>query len=367
MTRRPRLRLVSFALVVSVLFTCATQASALSNVVPERTWIRVTPSYGKFPKGLGVYLRPWEQRVTRHIDQDIGRTAVVMPATHQLVTWYLEPSVVGSPTLELSRRVLLAAQEVFEENGVLEGRETSVVVGRTQGFIDSRVKALGCYPDLRKTFGQYLMGASLCGHDVVTMNLTGYLFLDSWRAITPAEEQRVEPSVSAMSYLIADRNASALAHEWTHSVRTEVAGGAIPPGEPTWFSEGLAEFVSELARARAYGEDSSFQEIHSIEVRLFTDWPSSCTLDLRLYRIPITRESGCEYSLGNLALELLVAEFGGLGKVMSVYRRIDDETFEGAFASVYGMSLATFEGYANRYIRDVASIGFGADFRRLRR
>lgn len=330
--------------------------------------LTVTPAYGAFPKGLSVPVRPWESRVIQQISRSVGKSANVLPQTHQLITWYVEPAVDESPTFLLAREVLYELQHALEEIGVLEGRLTSVVVGRTQEYIRSTVRSLGCNPDMRLTFGQFLMGASVCGHGILVMNLTGYLVLDSLRPLTADDEVRPERPLAAQSYLVVDRNASSLAHEWVHSVRSEIGGPFAFSDEPTWFSEGVAELVSEIARVRAFGEGTTFGEIHAIKVRLFSDWPSTCTLDLRLYRIPITRLSGCEYSLGNLALELLVAEFGGLSRIFDLYRRIaEGGTFDEAFRFVFGVSLDDFEAYANRYIRDVASVGFGDQFRRASR
>jgi hypothetical protein len=67
--------------------------------------------------------------------------------------------------------------------------------------------------------------------------------------------------------------------------------------------------------------------------------------------------NGCEYYFGPLAIELLVADYGGLPNLLRLWEtsnlRLD---FEDAFESVYGMTLSYFETVADSYISAIAQV-----------
>ena len=143
-----------------------------------------------------------------------------------------------------------------------------------------------------------------------------------------------------------------------------VAGGEVPDGEPTWMAEGMAEFAAGLARVAAFSPGLTFPELHVMKVRLFADWPYVCSTDLSFYDTHNRELNDCEYILGFLAIELLVSQFGGLQKLLEVYRSVASGLgYRESFQSVYGMSLDSFEQLANDYIKTVATVGFGTSFR----
>ena len=365
MTNVARMRVV-LALVLAVLGSTMYAGPSHGTDVPSALplVIRVSPAFGAYPRDLTVPITPMERRVISRINREIKDLGSFTPQTLQLITWYVEKGSEASPTLGLARAALIASQQIFETFEIYDGQATSIVVGRSQKFLSDTVTALGCFPNLASTFGQHLMGSSLCNDRVITVNLSGYLFLESMRPVQQSDETRVEPPLARTSYLVVDRNASVLAHEWAHSVRTRIAGGQVPDGEPTWMSEGFAEMVSGLARVKAFGPDLSFADMHAMKVRLFADWPNRCPSDLNVYSAPSLRLGGCEYILGFLAVELLISEFGGLGKLLELYQEITRFTnFVETFEAVYGMSMDEFELVANQYIKQVASVGFGAKFR----
>lgn len=355
--------------VVSILISiCALSSAGLAsgaNRAEVRTSIlRVTPPFGSAPRNLAVALSPSERRVTARITREIQDLQSFIPQTLRLITWYVEPGSESSATVALARDVLVASQQIFETFNVFDGQATSIVIGRTQRFLNETVSKLGCFPNLSMTFDQHLMGSALCNDRIITMNLSGYLFLESLRPINSADETRLEPPLNQTSYLVVERNAAVLAHEWAHSVRTRIAGGAVPDGEPKWMSEGFAEMVDGLAQARVFSPGLTFPEMHAMTVRLFSNWPTRCRLDLATYRVPSPQLAGCEYVLGFLAVELLIADHGGLGKLLELYKAVTVyRTFADAFAVNYGMSIEQFEREASDYIREVASIGFCGRFR----
>lgn len=238
------------------------------------------------------------------------------------------------------------------------------IVGRTQNFIKDQIARIGCIPSSAIVNGVYLMGATVCNRNVVVINLTGYFFLRSTtQPITSRMEQRAEPALSATSYLMIDRNFSAIAHEWVHVSRNRLGNDFVPDNEPAWFREGLAEVISGLARVRAYGRAYPYLHFHVIRLRKFFDWNSRCPGPLRYYRSNGRIPSGCEYMKGAIATELLLAKYGGLGKIYELHRHIEETgDFLSAFRTTYGISLSTFERRADlytSYITRAASIGIG--------
>lgn len=204
------------------------------------------------------------------------------------------------------------------------------------------------------------MGASLCGDTVIVMNLTGYLFLQrADQKITRTLELKKEPAISTMSYLEVDRNISGLSHEWAHSVRTLMAGGTVPSGEPAWMREGFAEMVSGLSRVKAFPMRLKYLSFHAIKIHLFSNWPARCRLALGAYRQDSSILNGCEYYQGLIAVELLLSDFGGLTKLMKLYKDTSIlQSFSESFSQNYGMTLEEFEALANTYIADIAKIGY---------
>ena len=357
-------RTVVSMLIALCALSSAGVASGAGRAEVRTSVLRVTPPFGSAPRNLAVALSPAERRVTSRITREIQDLQSFTPQTLRLITWYVEPSTEASPTVALARDVLIATQQIFETFNVFDGQATSIVIGRTQRFLNETVSKLGCFPNLSMTFGQHLMGSALCNDRIITMNLSGYLFLETLRPVSSADEVRAEPPLNKTSYLLVERNAAVLAHEWAHSVRTRIAGGAVPDGEPKWMSEGFAEMVDGLAQAKTFSPDLSFAEMHAIAVRLFSNWPTRCRLDLTTYREASPLLAGCEYVLGFLAMELLIADHGGLGKLLELYKAVTVyRTFSDAFAVNYGMSLEQFEHEASDYITEVASIGFCGRFR----
>jgi len=143
--------------------------------------------------------------VTARITREIQDLQSFIPQTLRLITWYVEPGSESSATVALARDVLFASQQIFETFNVFDGQATSIVIGRTQRFLNETVSKLGCFPNLSMTFDQHLMGSALCNDRIITMNLSGYLFLESLRPINSADETRPEPPLNQTSYLVVER------------------------------------------------------------------------------------------------------------------------------------------------------------------
>ena len=272
---------------------------------------------------------------------------------HTPTQWFIEPGAENSPTLALAKNALLGAQSLLARPDSFDTNPISIGVGRSQTFLKNTVAALNCRPNLDQSAGYYIMGATLCLRRVITINLTGYFFIYSLSDIgNTANEKRAEPAISATSYLIVDRNISSLAHEWTHVARALPTEGHIALNEPAWLREGMAEIVSGLSRVKASQGKMTFLEFHVIRMRKFSNWPNHCRLSLTQYRLDSTSVRGCEYLRGAAAVEVLLANYGGLLKVMQLY---DDAHHTGdfyqSFRNIYGISMRTFEIRADNYAK----------------
>ena len=343
---------------------CTTPVRAQSDyeaqVQSENTRLVITPGFGAYKAPLFATMTPAEMRIINKAQEEVNRVNVVKPQSARLVTWYVEPSAVNSPTVKLARKTLLGTQAMFEGLGIFEAKATSIVIGRTQKFLDETVTRLGCFPDLSRTWGQHLMGSSLCSDTIIVMNLSGYLFLTTpGQTVTREMETRPEPPIASQSYLIVHRNIAGLSHEWAHSVRTLMAGGEVPVGEPAWMREGFAEMVSGLARVKTFPLRTSYADFHAVKIHLFSNWASRCKLNLRAYAQNSDILAGCEYYKGLIAVEILLSDFGGLAKLMKLYKDTSVlRTFEASFLTNYGMTLPEFEVLADQYINDIAKIPF---------
>lgn len=238
-------------------------------------------------------------------------------------------------------------------DGFTATAKVDIIVARTQAFIMSTLDRLGCKPNLSAFDGQVLMGAALCNRRIIVTNLSGYLFLTRpEQRITPEMERRREPPFFRTSYRIVARNSSALAHEWMHFYRMAGLGGRVAPDEPLWFNEGFAEFWAYMAKVREFGDSDALMRFHVVRLRDFYDWARKCPGPLSSYRID--RGTSCEYHLGTLAIEYLVANYGGLEATAKAFRmdgRIS--TFAEGFKMLFGISLEQFESEADAYIETI--------------
>lgn len=335
--------------------TVATTVSAPAGTVR----VRVTPPYGASPPSLTATFSTFELRVVRELQGkvDLLSDAGDTPRAAAFVRWHIEPGVSQSELLQAARRSLTETQLLFERAGIFEVQRTDIVVGRTQAYIASTVRSLGCTPDLSRTKGVFLMGGSLCGNTIVTMDLTGLLFVvRPDQSVTAAMEAAPEPPMSTIRYQLVDRAVAVLSHEWAHAVRFVAAGSTQPPGEPVWFREGFAEWVALASRVRAFEPGMSYLDAHAIRLHLFSNWPSRCSTSLSTYRLRGSVAGGCEYYLGLLAVELLVVRYGGFARIVDVYRQAaSGKPFAASFKAVYGISLSAFESESSEYILGVAA------------
>lgn len=355
------MRATSTAVAVVAMYSSAVVVpGAAAMPPPERSvTVSVTPPYGAWPRGLSTTFSMQEARIVSDLHgvvDALSETEEVPRATEYL-NWHVEPSASASPLLALARRSLVETQLMFERAGIFEVQRTDVVVGRTQAFLDSTVRSLGCNPDLSRTGGAYLMGASLCGNSIITMDLTGLIFLvRAGQRLSPWMEAAPEPPIASLPYQVVDRAVAVLSHEWAHAVRFAVAGATHVPGEPVWFREGFSEWVALASRTKAFAPEMSYLDAHAMRVHLFSNWPSRCESDPSAYRNRPSSSVGCEYFVGLLAVELLAARFGGFGPLVEVHRlAAGGLRFQAAFRAVYGMSLADFEERATAYVSGVAA------------
>lgn len=126
----------------------------------------------------------------------------------------------------------------------------------------------------------------------------------------------------------------------------------MAPDEPLWFNEGFAEFWAEMAKVREFGDNDALLRFHVVRLRDFYDWARKCPGPLSRYRVD--RGTSCEYHLGTLAIEYLVANYGGLDATARAFR-MDGRiaTFAEGFKILFGISLEQFEFEADAYIEQI--------------
>lgn len=344
------------AFVITSTFTIDTAHAATPPV--GSVVVSITPPYGYWTPPVRVRLSRAEQRVIARLQKQSTAWNPPEGAVASPLIWHIESSAQNSPTLALARRVLAGAQTLLAWDDVGPEQLVDVVVGRSQSYISATVRRLGCTADLGASGGIWLMGASVCNGRVIVINLTGYLFLRyKGQTITRSLETAREPSLSRTWYLIVARNMRGLAHEWTHSARLTFALRGATRREPAWFREGLAETLSGMAAVRGTGGRVSYLEYHVMNQRRFVNWTASCPLRVSRYRSTSKHLDGCEYFVGAAATAILLADHGGIARVLDLYR-VAAETGDWivAFEAVYGMSLEFFEAKADRYIAGIRSV-----------
>ena len=325
---------------------------------PTKTVI-TRPLYGFYNGPIRTRLSKSEVDAIRRL-QWIATTWIPRVAVTAIpVTWLIEEGTTPSPTLAIAIDALAQAK-------LLQAREDgkslvmkTIILARSQKFIRDTLISLNCNPDLSRTYEQYLMGATVCNRRVIVINLTGYYYLTNPRIkLTTELETLPEPALKRTNYLIVNRNISSLAHEWTHVVRDRPTVGSLGANEPVWLREGMAEVVSGLSLVRASKGKMTYEEYHVIRIRKFSNWPNQCRLSLTEYRETSVSLGGCEYLRGAAAIELLLAGYGGIGRVQLLYEDANElGDFEASFQRVYGMTLREFEVRADQYSQYIIQAG----------
>jgi len=315
--------------------------------------VTVYPKYGYAPKPIKVRLSRSEIDVIKRLQiASFAPMAYPTNAT-SLAVFFIDPGAKDSPTLALGIKSMIMAGELLASAPDGKPSKTAIIVGRTQSFIADTIRSLGCNPDFSAISGALLMGATICNRQVIVINLSGYLFIKNRsQSLTTAMETAPEPPMSATSYLYADRNIGGLAHEWAHVSRSFISHGLIADNEPAWFREGFAELISGMARVRASTNGMTYLNFHVIRIRKFESWPNHCDKGTNNYRATSAILGGCEYLRGLIALELLVANYGGIKNLINLYddMRVTADFFS-SFQHVYKMSVSTFENKADNYFR----------------
>ena len=339
---------------------CNAQSIRVDPPILEPTKTVITrPLYGYFRAPLITRLSKSEVDAIRRL-QWIATTWVPRVAIVPIpVTWLIEEGTMPSPTLVIAIDALAEAKLLqAREDGQALSIKT-IILARSQKFIRETLISLNCNPDLSRTYEQYLMGATVCNRRVVVINLTGYYFLTNPQIkLTTDLEKFPEPPLEKTNYLIVNRNISSLPHEWTHVVRDRPTVGPLGANEPVWLREGMAEIVSGLALVRASKGKMTYEEYHVIRIRKFSNWPNLCRLSLTEYRSISTSLGGCEYLRGAAAVELLLASYGGIGRVQLLYEDANElGDFEASFLRVYGMTIREFEIRADKYSQYIIQAG----------
>ncbi len=318
--------------------------------------VTIRPPYGFYVAPIRTRLAKSEVDIVRRLQNLAINWESASPPPTNLIRWRIEPAAANSPTIALGIEAFHAARAFLSVPFNDATKSIVVIIGRTQEFLRTQVNTLGCQPNLALYQGAYIMGATICNRSVIVINLSGYLFVRYIsQTITGAMEQKPEPPISATSYILVDRNLSGLAHEWTHVARNRLTDGFIPDNEPAWFREGLAEIVSGLSRVKASNGRMTYLHFHVIRLRKFSNWPNSCGARLTTFRGNSALPGGCEYLRGAAALELLIANYGGLTKIVSLYSHMRESgDFLASFKFTYGMTLGQFEARADNYARYIS-------------
>ena len=356
--------IATFAVLAATFFASSSSARTDSQELPANKplvleptkLVTIRPPYGFYVAPIRTRLARSEVDIVRRLHNLAINWDSASPPPINLIRWRIEPSAANSPTIALGIEAFHAARAFLSVPFNDATKSIVVVIGRTQEFLRTQVNALGCQPNLALYQGAYIMGATICNRSVIVINLTGYLFVRSLgQKITLNVEQKPEPPISATSYILVDRNLSGLAHEWTHVARNRLTDGFIPDNEPAWFREGLAEIVSGLSRVKASKGRMTYMHFHVIRLRKFSNWPNSCGARLSNFRGNSALPGGCEYLRGAAALELLIANYGGLTKIVGLYSHMRESgDFLTSFKFTYGMSLSQFEARADNYARYIS-------------
>jgi hypothetical protein len=356
-------RLSLLAILLIVLSSLVTPTVVDASKVQEQTQslqptrvVSFRPYYGYSPSRVTARLSQSEVDIIRRMQSLADSWTSATPPPTNLLNLRIEPSVAGSPTVYLAIDAFHEARAFLSVPFNSGTVPIAVIIGRTQKYIQQQVAEFGCKPTLATSNGIYLMGATICNRNVIVINLTGYLFLRSiTQPITSYMETRPEPRMASMSYLVVDRNLSSLAHEWTHVARNRLSDGFVPDNEPAWFREGLAEVISGLSRVKASHGRYRYAHFHIIRLRKFSNWPNLCGIRLYRFRTSSQFPYGCEYLAGAAALELLIAKYGGISKILELYAniRISGDFLE-SFTKTYRMSLREFERRADIYARYIS-------------
>ncbi len=341
----------------SLALRSSSHSKAQSPLVLEPTKVvTIKPPYGFYVAPIRVRLSKSEVDIIRRLQNLAINWDSASPPPVNLIRWRIEPSAINSPTIALGIEAFHAARAFLSVPVNDATKSIVIIIGRTQAYLRQQVNLLGCQPNLALYEGEYIMGATICNRSVIVINLTGYLFLRYLgQPITMTMEQKPEPPISATSYILVDRNISALAHEWTHVARNRLTDGFIPDNEPAWFREGLAEVVSGLSRVKASQGRMTYLHFHVIRMRKFSNWPNSCGANLSSFRDNSKAPGGCEYLRGASALELLIANYGGLPRIVALYSHMRESgDFLESFRYTYGMTLSQFERRADNLARYIS-------------
>jgi len=359
-TARARLVFASSIFVLIAMSSAEVSSAALKRqqtqeLSPTKV-VNVYPKYGYSNGPITVRLSHSEVDIVRRLQAASLAPSTFPKNSTDMAVFYIEPSAKDSPTLALGIKAMTKAGELLASPPTARLRKVAVIIGRTKAFITNTVRSLGCFPDFSGIGGSLVMGATLCDRQIIVINLTGYLFIKTRsQSITTEMESWPEPPLSATSYLYADRNIGGLPHEWTHVSRAYISHGLIADNEPAWFREGLAEIISGMARVRASTNGMTYLNFHVIRIRKFAKWPNACNKSIREYRSNGALVGGCEYLRGAIALELLVANYGGIPRLINLYEdmRLTADFFS-SFQNVYKMSVSTFEHKADNYFKYIS-------------
>jgi hypothetical protein len=325
-------------------------------VLQPTKMVTIKPLYGYYTSPVRARFSKSEVDIVRRMQKIASTWNTETPPIGNTLRFRIEQTAENSPTLAIAIKAFYAAR-TFLSIPINESTvPITIIIGRTQEFLRQEVNALGCQPKLGLFSGQYIMGATICNRSVIVINLTGYFFVRSLAtAITAEMEQRPEPALSKTSYVVVGRNISALAHEWTHVARNRLTNGFVPDDEPAWFREGLSEVVSGLALVRSNTIGKTYTHFHMIRLRKFSNWYDRCGASLSKFRKNGSLPSGCEYLRGASALELLIANYGGLPKIVSLYENMRESgDFFSAFKFTYKMTVGQFEARADNYSRYIS-------------
>jgi hypothetical protein len=326
------------------------------QVLNPTKMVTIKPLYGYYASPVRARFSKSEVDIVRRM-QIIAKTwNPEIPPVGNTLRFRIEPAAANSPTLAIGIQAFYAARTFLSVPINESTVPITIIIGRTQEFLRQQVNALGCQPKLGLFSGNYIMGATICNRSVIVINLTGYFFVRSLnQRITSEMEQRPEPAISKTSYVIVGRNISGLAHEWTHVARNRLTNGFVPDDEPAWFREGLSEVISGLALVRSNTIGKTYTHFHMIRLRKFSNWYDKCGGSLSKFRKNGSLPSGCEYLRGAAALELLIANYGGLPKIVSLYEHMRESgSFFNSFKFTYKMTVGQFEARADNYARYIS-------------
>ncbi len=212
--------------------------------------------------------------------------------------------------------------------------EDSLVAAAVLGFLDGQA-ALPGLPDSVPGAVRAVLAHSLEAFDEVTGSV-----IPEWSAgVAIPRLSTLVVTTAKGSRLLDSEGRRTLRHEWAHLGLADALEGLRAP---RWFDEGYAQWAS-----------GGFDAMEIWKLRLLLALGKAPSMDSLTLRWPSGRaEAEVAYLLSASAVTYLLGESGDRGLRIFLDRWREDEIFEPAFRSVFGLTTSQFEEDWKKHVKD---------------